>query len=100
MTIALARRYRRRRFADLVVQDHVVAALRGALAKGRVGHGYLLTGPRGVAELRQVLPVAQSRYRREDPRLAEVQDALGRGCWRKAIATRPWRCWKRAMPPS
>lgn len=34
---------------------------------------------RGVAELRQMLPVAQSRYRREDPRLAEVQDALGRG---------------------
>ena len=50
MTIALARRYRPRRFADLVVQDHVAAALRGAVAKGRVGHGYLLTGPRGVGK--------------------------------------------------
>ena len=50
MTVALARRYRPRRFADLVVQDHVAAALRGAVAKGRVGHGYLLTGPRGVGK--------------------------------------------------
>jgi DNA polymerase-3 subunit gamma/tau len=48
--IALARKYRPRRFADLVVQDHVAAALRGAVAKGRVGHGYLLTGPRGVGK--------------------------------------------------
>ncbi len=46
--IALARKYRPRRFADLLVQDHVAAALRGAVARGRVGHGYLLTGPRGV----------------------------------------------------
>jgi DNA polymerase-3 subunit gamma/tau len=50
VTIALARRYRPRRFADLVVQDHVAAALRGAVAKNRVGHGYLLTGPRGVGK--------------------------------------------------
>ena len=48
--IALARRYRPKRFADLLVQDHVVAVLRGAVAKGRVGHGYLLTGPRGVGK--------------------------------------------------
>ena len=50
MSIALARRYRPRRFADLLVQDHVAAVLRGAVAKGRVGHGYLLTGPRGVGK--------------------------------------------------
>ena len=28
----------------------MAAALRGAIAKGRVGHGYLLTGPRGVGK--------------------------------------------------
>jgi DNA polymerase III subunit gamma/tau len=50
MSIALARRYRPRRFADLLVQDHVAAALRGAVSKGRIGHGYLLTGPRGVGK--------------------------------------------------
>jgi len=48
--IALARRYRPKRFSDLLVQDHVVAVLRGAVARGRVGHGYLLTGPRGVGK--------------------------------------------------
>ena len=48
--IALARRYRPKRFTDLLVQDHVVAVLRGAVARGRVGHGYLLTGPRGVGK--------------------------------------------------
>jgi DNA polymerase III subunit gamma/tau len=48
--IALARRYRPKKFADLLVQDHVVAVLRGAVARGRVGHGYLLTGPRGVGK--------------------------------------------------
>ncbi len=48
--ISLARRYRPKRFADLLVQDHVAAVLRGAVARGRVGHGYLLTGPRGVGK--------------------------------------------------
>jgi DNA polymerase-3 subunit gamma/tau len=48
--IALARRYRPKRFADLLVQDHVAAVLRGAVARGRVGHGYLFTGPRGVGK--------------------------------------------------
>jgi DNA polymerase-3 subunit gamma/tau len=48
--IALARRYRPKRFADLIVQDHVTTVLRGAVARNRVGHGYLLTGPRGVGK--------------------------------------------------
>jgi DNA polymerase III subunit gamma/tau len=47
---ALARKYRPTRFADLVAQEHVAAGLRGAVAKERVGHAYLLTGPRGVGK--------------------------------------------------
>jgi len=50
MPISLARRYRPKRFSDLAVQDHVAAVLRGAVSRGRVGHGYLLTGPRGVGK--------------------------------------------------
>lgn len=50
MALALARKYRPRRFSDLLVQDHVAAVLRGAVVKDRVGHGYLLTGPRGVGK--------------------------------------------------
>src|SRR5205823_10637194 len=45
--IALARKYRPKQFADLIVQTHVAAALRGAVAAGRGSHGYLLPGPRG-----------------------------------------------------
>ncbi len=48
--ISLARKYRPKRFADLIVQDHVAAALRGAVASGRVAHGYLFAGPRGVGK--------------------------------------------------
>src|SRR5574341_1370538 len=48
--IALARKYRPKQFADLIVQDHVATALRGAVAQGRVAHGYLFAGPRGVGK--------------------------------------------------
>jgi DNA polymerase-3 subunit gamma/tau len=48
--IALARKYRPKQFADLIVQDHVAAALRGAVAQGRVAHGYLFAGPRGTGK--------------------------------------------------
>src|SRR6195256_6045170 len=48
--IALARKYRPKQFADLIVQDHVAAALRGAVAQDRVAHGYLFAGPRGVGK--------------------------------------------------
>jgi DNA polymerase-3 subunit gamma/tau len=67
MTIALARRYRPKRFADLLVQDHVAAVLRGAVARGRVGHGYLLTGPRGVGKTTaaRILAMALNCPRRE-----------------------------------
>src|SRR5512143_537393 len=48
--IALARKYRPKLFADLIVQDHVAAALRGAVVQGRVAHGYRFAGPRGVGK--------------------------------------------------
>jgi DNA polymerase-3 subunit gamma/tau len=48
--LALARKYRPRAFADLIGQEHVARALRGAVAQNRVAHGYLLCGPRGVGK--------------------------------------------------
>lgn len=50
MHLALARKYRPRAFADLIGQEHVARALRGAVAQNRVAHGYLLCGPRGVGK--------------------------------------------------
>src|SRR4051812_39359402 len=60
MSIALARKYRPRRFADVAVQSHVSTTLQGAIAKGRVAHGYLFCGPRGTGKttLARVLAMA------------------------------------------
>lgn len=46
----LARKWRPKRFADLVGQEHVVRALVNALDKGRLHHAYMLTGTRGVGK--------------------------------------------------
>lgn len=48
--LALARKYRPKRFSELIGQDHVASGLAGALARGRVAHAYLLAGPRGVGK--------------------------------------------------
>ena len=46
----LARKWRPKRFADLVGQEHVVRALSNALRESRLHHAYLLTGTRGVGK--------------------------------------------------
>ncbi|MFN8753143.1 MAG: AAA family ATPase, partial [Betaproteobacteria bacterium] len=50
MSLALARKYRPRSFADVVGQEHVVRALSNALDTGRLHHAYLFTGTRGVGK--------------------------------------------------
>jgi DNA polymerase-3 subunit gamma/tau len=45
--LALARKYRPQRFADLVGQDPVRLTLERAVASNRVAHAYLFAGPRG-----------------------------------------------------
>jgi DNA polymerase-3 subunit gamma/tau len=47
---SLYRKYRSQRFADVVGQAHVVAAVRNAVRDGRVGHAYLFSGPRGTGK--------------------------------------------------
>ena len=49
-TPSLYRRYRPRRFAEIKGQDHVVRALRDAVAGGREGQAYLFSGPRGTGK--------------------------------------------------
>ena len=50
MYLALARKYRPKLFSDLVAQEHVARALRGAVEQDKVAHGYLFAGPRGVGK--------------------------------------------------
>ncbi len=48
--LVLARKYRPRRFDELVGQEHVVQALANALESQRLHHAYLFTGTRGVGK--------------------------------------------------
>lgn len=48
--VVLARKYRPRRFTEMVGQQHVVQALSNALTTQRLHHAYLFTGTRGVGK--------------------------------------------------
>ncbi|MEO7457556.1 MAG: DNA polymerase III subunit gamma/tau [Gemmatimonadaceae bacterium] len=86
MALALARKYRPKTFADVAVQGHVAATLKGAIARNRVAHGYLLCGPRGVGKttLARVLAMALNCERRGDPALG------GEPCGECASCSRIW----------
>ncbi|HEY8167023.1 MAG TPA: DNA polymerase III subunit gamma/tau [Gemmatimonadaceae bacterium] len=83
MPLALARKYRPRNFAGVAVQSHVSNTLRGAIARGRVAHGYLLCGPRGVGKttLARVLAMALN---------CENRGADGEPCGECASCRRIW----------
>ncbi|WP_374011833.1 DNA polymerase III subunit gamma/tau [Pseudoxanthomonas koreensis] len=48
--LVLARKWRPKRFSELVGQEHVVRALGNALDTGRVHHAFLFSGTRGVGK--------------------------------------------------
>ncbi len=49
-TVVLARKYRPKRFDQMVGQEHVVRALTNALEQNRLHHAYLFTGTRGIGK--------------------------------------------------
>ena len=70
MSLALARKYRPRRFADVAVQSHVANTLRNAISSDRLGHAYLFCGPRGTGKttLARVLAMALNCENRQKDR--------------------------------
>ena len=47
---ALYRKYRPKRFSEIVGQDHVKKVLTRAIMEGRVSHAYIFSGPRGTGK--------------------------------------------------
>ncbi len=70
MSLALARKYRPKRFADVAVQSHVATTLRNAIVTDHVAHAYLFCGPRGTGKttLARVLAMALNCENRRDDR--------------------------------
>ena len=48
--IVLARKWRPKRFAEMVGQEHVLKALTNSLDSGKIHHAFLFTGTRGVGK--------------------------------------------------
>jgi DNA polymerase III subunit gamma/tau len=48
--LVLARKYRPKTFDEVVGQQTVTRTLKNAIASGRIGHAFLLSGPRGVGK--------------------------------------------------
>ncbi|HVP44394.1 MAG TPA: DNA polymerase III subunit gamma/tau [Terriglobales bacterium] len=46
----LARKYRPQRFSEVIGQDHVTRTLKHAIEQGRVAHGYIFSGHRGIGK--------------------------------------------------
>ncbi len=48
--VALYRKYRPKKFSEVIGQEHIVSALEGALRLGTISHAYLFVGSRGTGK--------------------------------------------------
>jgi DNA polymerase-3 subunit gamma/tau len=80
--LVLARKYRPRRFEDLVGQEAMVRTLSNAFAADRIAHAYMLTGVRGVGKTTTARLIARAlNYRTaEVDRPSIVLDPEGEHC--------------------
>src|ERR1700676_1868770 len=46
----LARKYRPQKFSEVIGQEHVTRTLKNALEQGRIAHGYIFSGHRGIGK--------------------------------------------------
>lgn len=46
----IARKYRPKTFADITAQEHITRTIQNSLRMGRLGHGYIFSGLRGVGK--------------------------------------------------
>jgi DNA polymerase-3 subunit gamma/tau len=60
VALALYRKYRPAKFAEVVGQEHVTEPLSTALGAGRINHAYLFSGPRGCGKTSSARILARS----------------------------------------
>lgn len=48
--VALYRKYRPKKFKEVIGQEHIVKALEGAISQGNISHAYLFSGSRGTGK--------------------------------------------------
>lgn len=46
----IARKYRPQKFVDITAQEHITRTLQNAIRTGRIAHGYIFSGSRGVGK--------------------------------------------------
>jgi len=65
----LARKYRPQKFSEVIGQDHVTRTLRNAIEQGRIGHGYIFSGHRGIGKttIARILAMALNCQSQDHP---------------------------------
>ncbi len=65
----LARKYRPQTFSEVIGQDHVTRTLKNALSQGRIAHGYIFSGHRGIGKttIARILAMALNCRSAEQP---------------------------------
>ncbi len=65
----LARKYRPQRFSDVIGQDHVTRTLKNAIEQGRIAHGYIFSGHRGIGKttIARILAMALNCQSQDHP---------------------------------
>jgi len=48
--IVSARKYRPKKFSEVIGQDHIVTTIKNSITNGKIAHAYLFSGPRGVGK--------------------------------------------------
>jgi DNA polymerase-3 subunit gamma/tau len=93
--IALYRKYRPKKFGDVVGQDHIVSVLENAIREGRIAHAYLFAGSRGTGKT-SVARILANELGCDNQDLYEIDAASSRGIddireLREAVRTLPFR---------
>ncbi len=65
----LARKYRPQKFSEVIGQDHVTRTLKNAIEQGRIAHGYIFSGHRGIGKttIARILAMALNCRSKDHP---------------------------------